>query len=248
MRAAMLAAGIGKRLGAKRGRRPKVLLEFGGRTLLQRHLEILAHVGICELVLVTGYRADAVEAALARAHPPIAVETVHNADYQRGSIVSLWCLRESLADCEGAVLMDADVLYDHRLMARLLSAPEGNCLAMDREIEPGEEPVKVCLRGGRVVDFDKHPRNPHDRHGEWVGFFKLSRPGIGRLFTAARRYIDGSALETMYEKAIRDSILGAPEAVGVADVSGLPWIEIDFPQDVERAQSAILPRLEAVPA
>jgi choline kinase len=244
MRAVMLAAGVGQRLGQSQGGRPKVLLRFGGRSLLARHLEILGHLGIEELVLVVGYRAQEIEAELAALAPKMAVRTVYNPDYREGSIVSLWCLREALEGAAGVVLMDADVLYDHRLAARLLAAPAANCLAMDRDYEPGEEPVKICLRQGRLVDFHKRPRARHDASGEWVGFLRLSSSGARALIAAAAAYIEAGRRQTVYEEPIRETILAAPEAFGVADITGLPWIEIDFPEDVERARREILPRLE----
>ena len=244
MRAVMLAAGVGERLGESQGGRPKVLLRFGGRTLLARHLAILSRLGVEELVLALGYRAAEVEAEIAALRPKIAVRTVYNPDYREGSIVSLWCLREALRRAGEVMLMDADVLYDQRLVARLRAAPEANCLAMDRDFEPGDEPVKICLRQGRLVDFHKRPRARHDASGEWVGFLRLSSSGAGALVAATEAYIGAGWRHAEYEEAIRETILGAPEAFGVADITGLPWIEIDFPADVEQARREILPRLE----
>ncbi|MEE8544177.1 MAG: phosphocholine cytidylyltransferase family protein [Alphaproteobacteria bacterium] len=248
MRAVMLAAGVGARLGASQGGRPKVLLRFGGRTLLARHLAILGHLGVEELVLALGYRAAEVEAELEAElealAPAMAVRTVYNPDYREGSIVSLWCLREALKRGGEVMLMDADVLYDHRLVARLRAAPEANCLAMDRDFEPGDEPVKICLRQGRLVDFHKRPRAHHEVSGEWVGFVRLSSSGARALVAAVEAYIAAGWRHAVYEEAIRETILGAPEAFGVADITGLPWIEIDFAEDVTRARHKILPRLE----
>lgn len=244
MRAVMLAAGVGKRLGPELNHAPKLLLSVGGKTLLRRHLEILDQVGIGELVLVTGYRAGAIEAELAAYESPVAVTTVHNPDYTEGSVVSLWCAREALRLGGPAVLMDGDVLYDRRLMARLLAAPGANCFAMDGEFEPGDEPVKLCQRAGRLVDFHKQPVADFDTCGEWVGFLRLRREGIDGLLAAAQAYIEAGRRETVYEEAIRDALLADPDTFAVADVTGLPWIEIDFPEDVRRAAEEILPRLE----
>ena len=58
----MLAAGIGSRLGSTATEPPpKILLRFGGKSLLQYHIEILQRNGIAELVLGTGYRHQDVE-------------------------------------------------------------------------------------------------------------------------------------------------------------------------------------------
>ena len=52
--------------------------------------------------------------------------------------------------------------------------------------------------------------------------------------------------DVIYEQAMRDVILAA-DAFGFEDVTGLPWIEIDFPEDLERAHGEILPRLVGLP-
>ena len=51
-------------------------------------------------------------------------------------------------------MMDGDVLYDRRLMAELVNCPHANALLFDQNIEPGEEPVKICLSGDTIVDFE----------------------------------------------------------------------------------------------
>ncbi len=50
-----------------------------------------------------------------------------------------------------------------------------------------------------------------------------------------------------YEEAIRDLILAEPERFAVADIGDIPWIEIDFGDDVTRARETIMPRLEPCP-
>ena len=173
LHAIMLAAGIGRRLGADDGK-PKILLEFDGRSLLQRHLALLEQAGVAGLTLVVGYGAAQVRAALEAADTGLDVTTLDNPDYRDGSVVSLWAAR-SMLRCTGPVLlMDADVLYDRRMLDRLVHSAHADCLLLDRNIEPGDEPVKLCVRDGAIVDFRKIPTASHDWHGESVGFFRLS--------------------------------------------------------------------------
>jgi choline kinase len=147
--------------------------------------------------------------------------------------------------------MDADVLYDRRLMARLLDSTLPNCLLLDRAIEPGDEPVKLCVRAGRIVDFRKRPTLPYDWHGESVGFFRFSAATAAELADRAAAYVADGRRAMEYEEPIRDMILASnlndpttPARFGFEDISGLPWTEIDFPEDVAKAQ-ALLPELIA---
>jgi choline kinase len=243
----MLAAGVGQRLGNGADGPPKALLEFGGKSLLARHLEILRHFGIERVTIATGYKSSRIESEIARLGAGFA-RCVLNPDYEAGSIVSLWSVRAALADGADILLMDADVLYDHRLIARLLESRQANCFLMDRDIEPGEEPVKLCVREGRLVDFHKRVAATYDFCGESVGFFRLSPSMAAKLAARAEEYVAGGRRGEWYEEAIRDLLLAsAPGTFGYEDVTGLPWIEIDFPEDVARARDEILPRLADLP-
>jgi choline kinase len=245
MKAIMLAAGVGSRLGRGDDVAPKVLLQFGGKSLLQRHIEILRHVGVREMVIGVGHQADRLIAAIDEIGAADFVRTVMNPHYMKGPITTLWALRDELMTDEPVITMDGDVLYDHRMMERLVASPVANCFLMDRDVEPGEEPVKLCMRGGRLVDFHKQPTEAHDYYGEWIGFLKLSPAMAARVPEATRPYVEDGQDHALYEIAIRDLVLADRDgAFGVEDVTGLPWIEIDFMEDVVRAESEILPKLE----
>lgn len=244
----MLAAGVGARLGTERPHPPKVLLRFGGRSLLSRHLAILRHFGIEELVITKGYRGELIEAELNALSVDGFARTVFNPDYRAGSMMSLWSVRDCLASGHELLLMDADVLYDHRLMARLVESRHDNCFLLDRDFEPGEEPVKLGVRDGVLVDFERRIEAPYEFCGESVGFFRLS-PAMGaKLVETMARYVAAGQVGEWYEAAIRDLLReSAAGTFGWEEVTGLPWIEIDFPEDVERAEREILPRLEELP-
>jgi choline kinase len=243
-RVLILAAGQGCRLGLDAP--PKGLLRFRGCSLLARHLDILAACGVRRVTIVVGYRSEDMRAELCAVQSDIRVELIENPAFRDGSVVSLWQARRSLGAGSPVILMDADVLYDWRLMERLLGSRHENCFLLDRAIEPGEEPVKLCISGGRIVDFHKRPQIDHDWHGESVGFFRFSPKVAAELATRAEGYIVGGRTGMEYEEPIRDLVLARDgQDLGFEDISGLPWIEIDFPQDVERAGSIVLPRLLA---
>ena len=84
MKVAMLAAGVGLRLGRGEHAPPKALLRMGGETLLRRHLDILAHFGLSDLTLVVGHRAALIERELAAIGARDRVRTRCNPDYREG--------------------------------------------------------------------------------------------------------------------------------------------------------------------
>jgi choline kinase len=247
MKAVMLAAGIGARLGPVATKNsPKVLLRFGGKSLLQRHVEVLRRHGVEELVLGVGYHQEEIEQEIADLRAEDFVRTVFNEDFAQGSIVTLWTLRDELC-CGGPVLlMDADVLYDEGLVRRLIDSRHPNCLLLDRAFTPGDEPVKLCIRNGEIVEFRKWLSAEFDFCGESVGLFKLSAGVAGKIIAQTRLYLTQGRQQDPYEEAIRDVMLTSERRTfSFEDITGMPWIEIDFVADVEYARREILPRVLA---
>lgn len=245
MRAIMLAAGIGKRLfGGDEAAPPKVLLEFEGASLLSRHLTVLKSLGVGDLTMVVGYRQELLRQAVADLGASDFVRFVENPEYLKGPILSLWLARDVLDGADEVLFMDADVLYPASMMQRL-AAQSGTAFLLDRDYTPGDEPVKLCLKQGRIVEFGKAlpPELDYDAIGEWPGFAKFAAKDGPQMVEALRPYIERGDLHLAYEPAMRDLMLARPEIFAIEDISGTPWIEIDFPEDLERARTKILPNI-----
>ena len=175
MKAVMLAAGRGVRLGNPVSEPvPKVLLRFGGKTLLQRHVEILRRMGVEELVMGVGYHAEQIAREISNLQAGDFVRTVFNPDFHQGNVVTLWSLRDEMRHDSPVLLMDADVLYEEQLFGRLLASRHNSCFLLDRDFILGDEPVKLCVRNGQIVEFRKWVNTDFDYCGESVGFFKFS--------------------------------------------------------------------------
>jgi choline kinase len=244
----MLAAGVGRRLGDA-SLPPKVLLRFGGATLLERHAAILRHCGVERIDLIVGFRAPEIDAEIARIGARDLIFPRFNPDYEEAAIVSLWHLREAFSAGEPVIFMDGDVLYDHRMMERLVASPHPNCFLMDRDTEEGEDPVKLCLRDGLLVDFHKRPQVAHDWWGEWIGFSRFDAGVAAKIAQAVARIVAAGRRDALYEDAFREVVVSEPPgAFGVEDVTGLPWVEIDFPEDLEKAEAEVLPALLDLPS
>jgi choline kinase len=245
MKTILLAAGIGQRLGEITGDKPKCLLKFGGISLLQRHLATLHYYGITGIIIVTGYQSNLIEQEVYNNDDANLIKIIHNPAYEKGSIISMLIGLEALATDNDFLLMDADVLYDHRIIERLIRTDHKNCFLLDRNFEPGEEPVKLCVRDGQLIEFRKKiDDNLHfDFQGESVGFFRFSKATADGLIQSAKDYLKRGEDKQPYEECIRDLLLSNPDSFGFEDITGLNWIEIDFPEDVGKAKNNILPNI-----
>jgi choline kinase len=181
-------------------------LRFNGESLLERHLDTLAHFGLLDLTLVVGHQVSAIEDELGASGARERVRTCFNPDYRGSSLLSLWTLREVLTAGRPVLYMDADVLYDWRLLERLLRSPHANCILIDRAFEPDTDPVEVRIRDGRIVAFDKGvPAAPHDIRGEWIGFARFDADTAAALALAIEGYVRSDRTDVIYEKPIDGS-------------------------------------------
>jgi choline kinase len=247
MRAIILAAGLGLRLQQPAGEQfPKCLLRFDGVTLLERHLQMLDAAGVTDVVLALGFQPELVEAELKRIGWPHKVEIQLNPRFDLGSVLTVHTVAEALTRGGDVLLMDADVLYDERILSALVAGDNANRLLIDRDFEAGDEPVKLCLKDGVPVELRKQLAVglEYDTIGESVGFFRLREETARRFAEIVAGYVDSGRANMPHEEAVRDLLQERSHAFDTADVTGAPWIEIDFPNDVERAAAEILPMLQ----
>lgn len=230
MKVIILAAGVGRRLSPVTDTTPKCLIRVGAATILERTLDALISLGIKDICLVVGHLEDKIKSAAGKNYKSAALQYITNPDYERGSILSLWAARGAFDD--DILLMDADVIFEKAVLARLLSSPDENCFLMDRNYADTGEEMKIASLNRKVIQIARRITRPCDEIGEGVGFLKLSVK-YRREFIAALEKTVAVSKDCDYENALDEFVQRAP--VGFEDITGLRWTEIDFEADIEKA-------------
>jgi choline kinase len=243
MRGVILAAGRGSRLNGTAAEVPKCLVELGGLTLVERQIRALRRAGVNDIVVVVGCQADRVRRVCGQR-----VAYVENKRYgQTNSLYSLWMARALL--CEGFVVLNCDVLFHPALLHDLLTARHENALLLAyREADQplfGDEEMKVRVRCGRVVEMSKH-MDPAEADGENLGIVKFGSRGAAALVDILDRIVADGGLREWAPRAFSE--FARTHALHAIGTRGLPWTEIDFPEDYRHALVDVLPEIEADPA
>lgn len=134
------------------------------------------------------------------------------------------------------VKFDGDVVFDEKVLRRLLASAEENCLCIDRNIQLESEEVKIVLDSDiRIIRVGKDIA-PSDAIGESIGIEKISGY-IGTLLFAELRAMMRSEenLQEYYEGAY-ERLIKRGVAFHAVDITGLKWTEIDTRQDFETAE------------
>jgi choline kinase len=235
MKAIILSAGQGSRLGHLVDDRPKCLIEFNGRSLLDRQLDTLAANGVHEAVVVTGFHDELVNQAIARRSGGPAVRTIYNPFYKvADNTGSLYMAREELSgDC---LVWNGDTLVSGQLMEKVVGNDRsGICVTIDRKPDGyDDDDMKVVEEGGRLKAIGK--RISDGVNAESIGLLAFRSGGAEQFreaIEAAMRTPEGTTI--WYLRVINHIAQGSD--VWTLDIQGEEWGEVDFPADVDDARA-----------
>ena len=204
-----------------------------------RTVRLLASYGVRKVVLATGYREDAVRAAMQGA--PVVVEYCKNPEFDRTqNSVSLALCRDALGP-EAFFKLDGDVVFQRQVLERLDACSAELAVAVDAGRTLDAEAMKVSLSApgaSQISAFGKGIALARSA-GESIGIERISGTFSPILFAALTAAIDagetGLYYEDVYSRLISQKALLA-EAVAVRD---LPWTEVDDFTDLERARELV---------
>ncbi len=231
--AVILVAGVGSRLRPITDTRPKALAPVGEETILGRAVRLLLDFGVSRLILATGYREDAVRAALAGLASEVVYCPNERFDSTQNS-VSLALCREAVGG-RSFFKLDGDVVFDAELLERIAAPRSELSVGVDSSRKLDAEAMKVVVSGGRVTRFGKGVPLA-ESHGESIGIERIEAAASGKLFGALDAQIAAGQTGLYYED-VYSQMIGRGELVAeVAEVSGLRWTEVDTFEDLETAR------------
>ena len=244
MKAIIVAAGPGSRLNPLTNEIPKCLLEVGGKTILERALEALRENGIEEIAVVRGYCSYLVN------YPNVTY--YENPNYRENNILrSLFYAEGEMND--DLIFSYSDIVYSSEIVAKLMECESEIALIVDvnwlqhyngRDRHPISEAELVKVANGKVVKIGKGVVSPAEAHGEFIGLAKFSKSGAEVMRTAYHRVAEerpaapfqhAASLEKAYMTDMIQELVDNGSLVQSIDIEG-GWMEIDTPQDLERAR------------
>jgi choline kinase len=235
--AVILVAGVGSRLRPLTDDRPKALVTVGRETILGRAVRLLVEHGVDSVVLATGYREDAVKAALA-ATPVRALYCLNERYDSTQNAVSLALCREAVAG-RAFFKLDGDVIFRKSVLDRLAASDADIAVAVDRQRPLDAEAMKVEVRDGtRIARFGKGIAL-EQAAGETIGIERIAERAVEPLFAALDAAVGAGRTDLYYEDVYCDLVADGRLGAQAVDVGDLPWTEVDDAADLERARELV---------
>jgi choline kinase len=233
VKAILLGAGRGRRLGPHTVDCPKSLVPFAGRRLGDFALEAMARAGIRDVIYVGGWHVEHV-----RAQYPNLDYVVNERWAETNILASLFCAKDHMDD--GFVSTYTDIVYPVDVVQRLRDAPGDICLAIDTEWRaryrertqhPETDGEKVRASGGHILEISR-TIDPAAAHGEFIGVARFSKEGARALIA---HHADAELGPKAYFIELLERMVRAGVPMTHVDISGGYW-EIDTEEDYRLAQ------------
>jgi choline kinase len=243
MKIVILAAGTGSRLGPLTRNTPKSLLDLGhGLTLLETQLNAIKRSGIREVVLVTGYLSEQIEAKI-QAYDDFDFEVVYNPFFDSSNnLVSAWMAMPYVSD--SFVIVNGDDVFRPEVLERLLVAKGNAVMVVSQKDSYDEDDMKVHTVGDSVQKVSKD-LSAEEANGESIGMIKFSQTGREWFFGELDQAVRGkAALDWYYLRALQN-MMDDGLSVNYSLCKPNEWAEIDFHPDLvtikERLSRELLP-------
>jgi len=250
MRAIVLGAGSGSRMGQHTRDIPKVLLDINGKSILERQISLLREHGVNEIFVVTGYKREK--------HVLKDIEYIFNPRYsETEQLASMMVARTKVSD--DVLIIFGDIIFDSQILQQILASNDDIAIAIDLDWEksynkrpdnPKSLADKVLINQKKILRISAKETSldiENQTVGEFLGVIKLSANGsriiIKKYEELEKSYVGKFHDADSFKKAklvdILQELIDSKIEIYPITISG-KWCEIDTPEDLERARKIFL--------
>ena len=230
MRAIILAAGRGSRMGDATSKLPKCRTVFRGKELIQWQLEALHGAGIQEIAVVRGYLAETFEFELTY---------FDNANWANTNMVMSLMSASAWLERDDCIVSYSDIVYSPDVVGRLMHSDGDVAISYDpnwlklwslRFEDPLSDAETFRLNHGYVTDIGRRASSVDEIEGQYMGLLKFSPNG----WKAAKNFICGHEEKDQHRMdmtMLLQGLIGTGTKISAVPIAD-EWFEIDSQGDL----------------
>jgi L-glutamine-phosphate cytidylyltransferase len=240
----IVAAGLGSRLKDHTEHNPKCMLDFGGKTLLQRQLASYKDNGIDDISLIRGYKKNKIKYK--------GIKYFDNNDYKDNNILSSIFYGEEVIN-GNIIISYSDILFEPFVVKRAMDSDHDISVIVDidwrdyyidRKDHPLSEAENVIFNSNNeVVKIGKIATDKEEVHGEFIGMIKLNHRGceiFKQNFHRVKKHFWNKPFQRakIFQKAYLTDMIQELVDIGIkvhCVIIERGWKEIDTVEDYRKA-------------
>jgi choline kinase len=232
MKAVILAAGAGNRLSTVSGGVPKSMIEFSGKSIMHRQIETCWNSGIRDFIIVLGYKYELMKSHISEVLKPENITFVDNPIYATtNTLHSLWLAGDKIED--DFIYFNADVMFREDLLNKIIKQTEHSQLLLETKSCAEEEVKMIIDEDFRILEISKQLDIPKCA-GEFIGIGKFNKEVLPFFIKYLKLGTETGHSNNYFEYAV--DLMAKDVFLQAVPTDGIPCIEIDFPEDLEKAK------------
>ena len=243
-KAIIVAAGLGSRLKRHTENLPKCMLDFGGKTLLQRQLKAYNECGIKDITVIRGYKKEKINYKN--------LNYITNPDYKDNNILNSIFYAEKVIN-GNIIISYSDILFDSSVVKRLSESDHDISVVVDidwkgyyvgRKDHPISEAENVIFNSNnQIMKIGKIATQKEEVHGEFIGMIKLNNRGteiFKENFHRVKKLYWNKPFQraAIFQKAYLTDMIQELVDIGIkvhCVIIERGWKEIDTVEDYQKA-------------
>lgn len=241
MKMIIVAAGQGTRLRPLTNDKPKCMVEYDNKPIIDYILEVANKCHLKDIAIVNGYKKEVLETYL----KDESLTFFTNKEFDKTNMVStLFNAKEFMDD--DIIISYADIIYKKEILEQLIASEDEFSVVIDKQWRelwslrmenPLEDAETLKVSDGRIIELGKKPKSYDEIEGQYIGLIKISKAAIKKLTAyyeglSRDKLYDGQDYNNMYMTSLIQMIIDNVMEVKPIWIKG-GWIEIDSVEDMK---------------
>ena len=241
MKIIILAAGQGTRLRPLTDLKPKCMVEYGGKPIIDYILDMVSECGISDISIVCGYKKTVLETYLKDRQ----IEYFTNEQFDKTNMVSTLFNAKQFMD-DDIIISYADIIYSQDVLKKLIDSKADVSVVVDQDWKelwslrmdnPLDDAETLKVVDGNIVELGKRAYSYDDIQGQYIGLIKISKSRIKKVINFYESLnkngtYDGKNFDNMYMTSFIQMMIDNLINVSPVYING-GWLEIDSISDIE---------------
>jgi len=244
MNAIIIAAGSGKRISEDVKSTPKSLINVNGKPIINYQIEVLKHVGIKKIIVITGKYSEKFGIKN--------IQYINDTNHNKHDILgSLMKAKDFLKN--DVIVLYSDIIFETKIIQQILDSKGNISIAIDMNWEknyegrtdhPKSEAENVLLDNKKnILQIKKNIKNENFSIGEFLGIIKFSNDGADIFLKKYEEvsnknkggFHEASSILKSYLTDMLQELIDSNIKLEPVLISG-KWCEIDTMQDLKNAE------------